>query len=99
MKKSQITTKPNYYDRYINLADDVELVDGLVATLTLFDNHLTDLERVANNQYAPDKWTPKDIIQHVTDTERIMAYRALRIARNDNTSLPGYEEDLFAKNE
>ena len=55
MKKSQITTKPNYYDRYINLADDVELVDGLVATLTLFDNYLTDLERVANKQYAPDK--------------------------------------------
>ena len=98
MKKSQITTLPNYYDRYINLADDVELVDGLIASLTLYDHYLDDLERVADKRYAAGKWTPKDIIQHIIDNERIMAYRALRIARNDNTPLPGYEEDLYAGN-
>ena len=98
MNKSQITTMPSFFDRYINLADDVELVDGLIASLTLFDNYLDDLEKVADKRYAPGKWTPKDIIQHITDNERIMAYRALRIARNDKTALPGYEEDLLASN-
>ena len=98
MKKSQITTIPPFFDRYINLAEDIEVVDGLLATLTLFDDYLPELERVANKRYAPDKWTPKDIIQHITDNERIMAYRALRIARNDKTTLPGYDEDLLAKN-
>ena len=97
MKKSQITTTlPPYIDRYIQFAEDTELVDGLLANLTLFDDYLPELERVADKQYAPGKWTPKDIIQHITDNERIMAYRALRIARNDKTALPGYDEELLA---
>lgn len=98
MKKSQITIMPPYFDRYINLTDDIAVVDGLLASLTLFDEYLPELERVADKQYAPGKWTPKDIIQHITDNERIMAYRALRIARNDKTSLPGYDEELIANN-
>ena len=98
MKKSQLTTLPKFFDRYINLAEDVELVDGLIASLTMYDQYLDDLERVADKRYAPGKWTPKDIIQHIIDNERIMAYRALRIARNDKTALPGYEENLLAEN-
>ena len=48
--------------------------------------------------YAPGKWTINEIIQHITDNERVQAYRALRIARNDKTPLPGYDENLFAAN-
>lgn len=47
-------------------------------------------------QYAEGKWTIKDILQHLIDAERIFAYRALRISRNDSTPLPGFEENEYA---
>jgi uncharacterized damage-inducible protein DinB len=46
-------------------------------------------------RYAEGKWTIKDIIQHLIDAERVFAYRALRIARNDQTALPGFEENDY----
>ena len=45
--------------------------------------------------YAPGKWTPREILGHISDTERIMAYRALRIARGDESPLPGFEENSY----
>jgi hypothetical protein len=49
-------------------------------------------------QYAPGKWTVKEVIGHMIDTERIFAYRALRIARDDRTPLPGFEENDYIAN-
>ena len=49
----------------------------------------------ANVRYAPDKWTAREVIGHVSDCERILAYRALRIARNDQTALPGFDENAY----
>ncbi|MGB3802214.1 MAG: DinB family protein [Lewinella sp.] len=46
--------------------------------------------------YAPGKWTIKQSLQHVVDTDRIFAYRALRLARRDTTPLPGFEQDDYA---
>lgn len=100
MKKSDIQRMPNYFDRYINLCDDVELIEGLEQTFTLFDapDLMLSLQQLGDTVYAEGKWTAKDILQHLIDTERIISYRALRIARNDKTPLPGFEEDLFAQN-
>ncbi len=47
-------------------------------------------------RYAPDKWSVKEVLQHITDSERVFAYRALRIARNDKTALPGFDDKLLA---
>ena len=48
-------------------------------------------------RYAPGKWTIKDMLLHMSDTERIFVYRALRFSRGDETPLPGFEESLFAR--
>ncbi|GGH26061.1 DinB family protein [Paenibacillus segetis] len=52
----------------------------------------------ANFRYAEGKWSLKEVLGHIADTERIMSYRLLRIARGDTTPLPGFEEGLFVSN-
>lgn len=98
MKKSDINPMPQYYDRYINLAPDVELsqaFDDSIRQLNDLDRDL--LRRIGDKTYSPGKWTIKDILQHLIDVERIMGYRALMFARRDPTA-PGFDQDLFAVN-
>lgn len=54
-------------------------------------------EARAGDPYAPGKWSVKDVVAHLADTERVMAYRALRIARGDATPLAGFEQDDYAR--
>ena len=49
-------------------------------------------------RYAPGKWSAREVVGHVIDAERIFAYRALRVGRNDKTPLPGYEENDYVAN-
>lgn len=99
MKRSNITPMPEFFDRYINLVEDIDIFVAFekYAPEKVYQE-IEKLIMVNDQVYAPGKWTVKDILQHVIDTERIMSYRALRFSRNDNTVLPGYEEDLFAAN-
>lgn len=90
---------PDFFDRYINRVEDIELLQAFSnydRLETLIDQEM--LQSLDGKVYAPGKWTVKDIIQHIIDTERIMSYRALRFARNDHTILPGFDEDLFSNN-
>jgi len=99
MKRSAINPMPAFFDRYINLVEDADLFEA-------FEKYTPDqiysdkkkLSELGDRIYAAEKWTVKDILQHVVDNERIMAYRALRFSRNDKTELPGYDEAILAAN-
>ncbi len=88
-----------YYDRYISLVAGSDIVATLDAqrrqTMILLSGRD---ERDGNYRYAPDKWSAKEVLGHMCDTERIFAYRALRIARADETPLAGFEQDDYVKN-
>ncbi|MFD2573495.1 DinB family protein [Spirosoma soli] len=98
MTKSDIPVMPNFFDRYINIADNTDIVDALTQSASFNDLIPADtLEAIGDLRYAPGKWTVKDILQHIIDNERIMTYRAMRFSRNDQTPLPGYDEELLAQ--
>ena len=89
---------PKFYDSYISLVDDdLDLIAGLKATHRKFCSVKNQLETHQNSRYAEGKWTPKDILQHVIDNERIQSYRALAFSRNDINELPGYNQNLYTK--
>lgn len=99
MKRSQLTPMPEYFDRYINLCDDVELSAALQTSIDELDlSFIEKCELLGDKIYAPGKWTVKDILQHIIDTERIFCYRALAFARGESARLPSFEEDDYAKN-
>jgi len=99
MNKSQILEMPFFYDRYIDLiSNELTIVDALVESANVLEAIKDDLIRFQKTKYKEGKWTPKDILQHIVDTERIMSYRALVLARGEQQVLIGYEEDKFAEN-
>src|SRR5678816_3886502 len=86
---------PPYANMYIRLLPGDGLLlkhlqDNFIATKELI---LSMNEEKLNYRYAENKWTIKEILVHIIDDERIYAYRALRFARNDQTELPGFEQD------
>ena len=87
-----------YYHKYIQEIDGDNIFEVLEkqlnATLNLFKNISEDK---GNYSYAAGKWSIKEVIGHCIDTERIFAYRALCIARGEKKSLPGMEQDDYAK--
>lgn len=85
-----------YYDRYISLVSGHDVLSAFEEqrrqTLLLLSGR-TDAD--GDLRYAPDKWSVKEVLGHLNDTERIMSYRALRIARGDATPIEGYEQDDY----
>lgn len=90
---------PETYQHYMD-----QLPEG--DALYLLEKHSTDLRHTfrhisderAEESYAEGKWTMKELLQHLVDTERIFSYRALCISRGDKQLLPGYDENMYAYN-
>jgi hypothetical protein len=86
-----------YYGKYIFLVPEGEILvtleKQLPATLALLSRPEPD----GDFRYAPGKWSVKESLGHVIDTERVFTYRALRISRNDKTPLAGFEQDDYVK--
>jgi uncharacterized damage-inducible protein DinB len=88
-----------YYGRYIGLVPEGDVIEILSRQLEETLGLLGDIpESQAGHRYAPDKWSIKEVIGHVVDSERIFAYRALRFARNDKAAIEGFDQDEFARN-
>jgi len=88
-----------HFGNYIEIVPEGNIVDLLAEELKSTSEFLSDIpESKGDIRYAPGKWTLKEVIGHISDTERIMSYRLLRIARGDQTPLPGFDQDAYMNN-
>jgi len=95
-------TPSEYNDYYKTYIDQVEgdsilvgLQNGLEAIMTFFNAIPVEKH---DYRYEASKWTPKEILLHIIDTERVFAYRALQFARSEGAVLKGFDQNEFAKN-
>lgn len=88
-----------YQEVYVNKVPDGEIGDLLEAKLSEVADWIKSLpESSGDYRYAPEKWSLKEVLGHMMDTERIMSYRLLRIARGDSTPLLGFDENAYVDN-
>jgi hypothetical protein len=100
-----MTNKPGpeeyvpFYNTYISKVGSGDIIkileEQMESTYQLAKSIAADKEEYA---YAPDKWTIKQVWGHMADTERVMAYRLLRFARNDSLELQGFDQDDYMTN-
>ena len=97
-------TKPSpetyfaYFKRYVDQVPEEDLATAFSNQLPIIKDFLNAItEEKSTYAYAPGKWTLKELLQHITDTERIFNYRALAIARKEAAPLPGFDEDSYAQ--
>lgn len=89
----------SYYSPYINLVAHKDIVTSLQQNL---EEALAFYKTIPEEKwlfsYADGKWTIKEVVQHLLDTERVFAYRALCFSRKDNVELPGFDQDDYLIN-
>jgi hypothetical protein len=99
MQRPEKTEYAAYYETYVSLVDETDIVPTLQNQLAEMQNLLGEItEEKAAHAYAEGKWTIKELIGHLIDGEKIFAYRALRVARGDETPMEGYEQDGYIEN-
>jgi uncharacterized damage-inducible protein DinB len=97
MANVDLSRVPESFHGYINCVKENDLSKAFQNHQTDFISFLKDLPvENWNYRYAEGKWSIKELVQHVTDAERIFCYRALCIARKEKASLPGFQEDDYA---
>jgi len=97
MTRPDFNTLPDFHKRYVEHVKDLDVLDALKISSKETSALVRSIaEEMGEHRYASDKWTIKELLCHMMDTERILAYRALRFARNDKTHLHGFEENDYA---
>ena len=98
LSRPDATEYAPYYGKYISLIPAGDLIKIMHEQ---FERTLATLRKISETQsltrYEPDKWSIKEVVGHMIDTERIMSYRALRIGRGDETPIPGFEQDDYVR--
>ncbi|MBX2827393.1 MAG: DinB family protein [Flavobacteriaceae bacterium] len=88
-----------YYETYISLTGDAHIVDQLIQGLDATTAFFKSIQPEKHDyQYEAGKWTPKEVLLHIIDTERVFSYRALQFARAENVVIKGFDQDEFAGN-
>lgn len=88
----------DFYSAYVSTLQNVDLIEELEISVHRLIRFVQDIPMDKYDyRYAEGKWTIKDILQHLIDSERVFSYRALRFARNDKSELPGFEENSYAE--
>jgi hypothetical protein len=89
----------DFYHKYISLVPEGNILEILEKQKIQFCEFMAKVpESKAEFRYAPDKWSIKEVITHLSDNELIFNYRAFRISRGDKQKLAGYEQDDYIKN-
>jgi hypothetical protein len=89
----------SFYKGYADAATGNSIDEVLKKHPAYIAKSILDISKEKSDyRYAPNKWTIKELLQHMIDTERVFSYRALRIARNDQTPMAGFDENYFAAN-
>ena len=97
--RPQTTEHAPYFSRYIDLVPEEDIVGAIDAQGRETTALLSQVgEEKATFRYAPEKWSVKQVIGHVTDAERVFAYRLMSIARGESKSLPGFDEQDYVRN-
>lgn len=86
-----------FYQGYIQTAGEENVLKAIKKSTKQFEKFLRTIpKKKIDFAYAEGKWTIRELLQHIIDAERVFAYRALRIARKDQTPLPGFDENQWA---
>ncbi|MEQ7798243.1 DinB family protein [Pedobacter sp. ASV1-7] len=97
MNRPQTHEYPVWAEQYISLVEG-DVMELLKKQASEFSDFINSLIEKADYAYAPGKWTIKQLIGHIIDTERILVYRLTCFARGENHALPGFEEDDYVVN-
>lgn len=90
---------PDYYQTYMDQLPEGEVLHLLEKQVVELKHLLENInDSLSERSYEPGKWSIKELLQHMLDSERIFAYRALCFSRGELASLPGYDENLYASN-
>ncbi len=99
MQRPEKTEYAPYYETYVSLVKETDIVATLQNQLSEMQNLLAGIsEERGAFAYATGKWTIKEVIGHLSDGEKIFAYRALRISRADQTPMEGFEQNGYVEN-
>lgn len=89
----------NYYQSYLHYITEDDLLQALKEQKLVIEKFVASVPAAKESfRYAEGKWMLKEVVGHLCDTERILSYRALRIARNDKTSMSGFDENSYTLN-
>ena len=98
MTRPQPNESAPYYSHYINLVREGHIVDTLEKQLEETSSFLSLIsEEKSLERYAPDKWSMRELLNHINDTERIFVFRALWFARGFTSPLPGFDQEIAVK--